>query len=119
MYSGLQEAKGMPTRLAQYLVAKGTMSAESVGDALRLEALGEVSGYRTIHLPDFEPNLGVGPLIPPKIAERLGLAPLSMERETLHVACTYPVPEKELKEISFLLGKELELWVALEVRIRE
>jgi hypothetical protein len=84
-----------------------------------LAMLGEVSGFRPVNLLDFEPNPDVASFIPPKIAERLCVVPLSLDGSTLHVACGYPVPKKELDEVGFLLGKPLELWVATELRVRE
>ncbi len=133
----------MPARLAQHLVARGLLPQETAEAALRqqqarggaidtallelgachevdlLAMLGEVSGYRPVNLADFEPNAEVATFIPPKIAERLCVVPLSLDGNTLHVACGYPVPRKELDEVGFLLGKPLELWVAIESRIRE
>ncbi|HEY8206824.1 MAG TPA: FrgA protein [Myxococcaceae bacterium] len=84
-----------------------------------LEAMGEVSAYRPVNLADFEPNFEVAPLIPPKIADRLCVAPLSTDGPALHVACGYPVKKAELDEVAFLLGKQLELWVGIEARIRD
>ncbi len=133
----------MPARLAQLLVARGLLPQETVEAALRqhqargglvdtalletgglrendlLAILGEVSGFRPVNLADFEPNAEVATFIPPKIAERLCVVPLSLDGNTLHVACGYPVPRKELDEVGFLLGKPLELWVATEMRVRE
>ncbi|MFP2934543.1 FrgA protein, partial [Pyxidicoccus sp. 3LG] len=133
----------MPARLAQLLVSRMLLSQEKAGEVLRqhqaqgghvdtvlleqgvaseadvLAMLGEVSGFRPVNLMDFEPNAEVASFIPPKIAERLCAVPLSLDGNTLHVACGYPVPKKELDEVGFLLGRPLELWVALEVRIRE
>src|SRR5438067_10174105 len=133
----------MPTRLAQHLVARGLLPAERVDDALRrqaiaggsldtvlleqgfisevgmLQALSDVSGVRLVNLADFEPNFEVSGLIPPKIAERLNVVPLSVDGDMLHVAASYPVPNQALQEVGFLLGKQLELWVALECRIRD
>ena len=133
----------MPARLAQSLVARGLLPQETADAALRqqlakggavdtvllelgafrepdlLALLGEVSGFRPVNLADFEPNTEVATFIPPKIAERLCVVPLSLDGTTLHVACGYPVPKKELDEVGFLLGKPLELWVASEVRVRE
>lgn len=133
----------MPARLAQLLVARGLLPAERVEPLLRhhqqqggfmdstllelglvrepdvLQLLGEVSGHRPVNLADFEPNADVASFIPPKIAERLCAVPLSLDGNTLHVACGYPVPKKELEEVGFLLGKPLELWVAVELRVRE
>ncbi|MCY1016721.1 FrgA protein [Pyxidicoccus sp. MSG2] len=133
----------MPARLAQLLVSRMLLSQEKAGDVLRqhqaqgghldtvllergvageadvLALLGEVSGFRPVNLMDFEPNTDVASFIPPKIAERLCVVPLSLDGTTLHVACGYPVPKKELDEVGFLLGKPLEVWVATEVRIRE
>ncbi|WP_450097574.1 GspE/PulE/PilB domain-containing protein, partial [Stigmatella hybrida] len=88
-------------------------------EASLLELLGEVSGYRPVNLADFEPNSDVATFIPPKIADRLCVVPLSLDGNSLHVACGYPVPRKELDEVGFLLGKPLELWVATELRVRE
>ncbi|AKF79831.1 FrgA protein [Myxococcus fulvus 124B02] len=133
----------MPARLAQLLVSRTLLSQEKAGELLRLQQaqgghldtllleqglaneadvlslLGDVAGFRPVNLVDFEPNLEVASFIPPKIAERLCAVPLSLDGQTLHVACAYPVPKKELDEVGFLLGKPLELWVATEVRIRE
>jgi HEAT repeat protein len=133
----------MPTKLAQHLVARGLLPAAKVEEALRrqtlgggsldtvlleqgviseagmLQALSDASGVRLVNLADFEPNFEVAQLIPPKIAERLTVAPLSVDGDTLHVACSYPVPTQSLHEVGFLLGKQLELWVALECRIRD
>ncbi|MBZ4415152.1 FrgA protein [Myxococcus sp. RHSTA-1-4] len=133
----------MPARLAQLLVSRMLLSPEKAGELLRqhqaqgghldtlllergvageadvLAMLGEVSGFRPVNLVDFEPNPDVASFIPPKIAERLCVVPLSLDGNTLHVACGYPVPKKELDEVGFLLGKPLEVWVAAEVRVRE
>lgn len=133
----------MPARLAQLLVARGLLPQETVDAALRqqqskgglidtvlletgrlreadlLNLLGEASAFRPVNLADFEPNAEVATFIPPKIAERLCVVPLSLDGNTLHVACGFPVPRKELDEVGFLLGKPLELWVATEVRVRE
>src|SRR5260370_15414979 len=133
----------MPARLAQYLIARGLVTAEQaeqslhklaveggaldtvlleqrlVSEAQLLEALADISGQRSVNLGDFEINHSVSSLVPAKIAERLGITPLSIEGGILHVACTYPVPARELGEVGFLLGKKLELWVALDFRVRQ
>ena len=132
----------MSSRLAQYLVAQGLVAAPAVDEALKLqasegggldtallqlgmpeeallEALTQVSGLPSIDLTGFEPNPEVARLIPPKLAERLKVVPLSLEGNTLHVACAEPVPQAELNEVGFLLGKELALWVAPELRLRD
>jgi HEAT repeat protein len=133
----------MPTRLAQYLVSRGLLPVERAAEALRrqamtggaldtvllelswvsevdvLQAMGEVSGFQPVNLAEFEPNHDVAALIPPKIADRLCVVPLSVDGQVLHVACGYPVPRTELDEVGFLLGKQLELWVAVEARVRD
>ncbi len=133
----------MPAQLVQVLLAHGLLPQEKAEDALRhqamsgglvdtallerrllsepevLEALGDAAGLRPVNLADFEPNADVASFIPPKIAERLCVVPLSLDGNTLHVACGYPVPQKELEEVGFLLGKPLELWVGIEARVRE
>ncbi|OJH42127.1 FrgA protein [Cystobacter ferrugineus] len=133
----------MPSHLAHTLIAQGLLPQDKAEEALRhqaahggaldttllerrwlaesqvLYALGEASGLRPVNLADFEPNADVASFIPPKIADRLCVVPLSLDGNTLHVACGYPVPRKELEEVGFLLGKSLELWVATEVRVRE
>lgn len=133
----------MPSRLAQHLVARGLLPAERVNEALRqmsiaggsldtvlleqgivtegdvLQALAAVSGFTPVNLAEFEANREVAGLIPPKISERLGVVPLSVEGATLHVACSYPVAKAELEEVGFLLGKQLSLWVAVEARVRD
>jgi hypothetical protein len=133
----------MPTELTQHLLAGGLLTQEKAGAALGLKAaaggaldtalleqggiselqilraLGEVSGYPPVNLAEFDFNREVAALIPPKIADQYGIVPLSLQGNTLHVACTYPVPKRALQEVSFLLNKRLELWVGLEVRIRD
>ncbi len=133
----------MPARLAQHLVSRGLLSAAAVEEAQRhrassgggldtalleqkalsesalLGALSEVSGLRPVHLADFEPNQEMSRFVPANVAERLGAVPLSEDRGALHIACAYPPPVKDLEEVSVLLGKRLELWVALEPRVRD
>src|SRR5690349_3032945 len=132
----------MSARLVQYVVAQGLVAAPVADEAQRVQAaqgggldtallelgldenqllgaLAQVSGLPSIDLTDFEPNPDVAKLIPPKLAERLKVVPLSLEGNTLHVACAEPVPQAELNEVGFLLGKALALWVAPEVRLRD
>ncbi|MFZ5467798.1 MAG: FrgA protein [Myxococcota bacterium] len=133
----------MPTRLAKHLIARGLLPADRVEEAVRrqaiaggaldtvlleqgviseagmLQALADVSGIRLVNLSDFEPNPEMAALIPPKLADRLSVTPLSVESDVLHVACSYPVPLQQLQEVGFLLGKRLELWIALECRVRD
>jgi HEAT repeat protein len=133
----------MSSVLSQVLIAQGLLQQEAVDKALRqqaehggaldtallemrllrepevLHALGDAAGLRPVNLADFEPNPEVASFIPPKVAERLCVVPLSLDGNTLHVACGYPVARQELDEVSFLLGKTLELWVGIETRIRE
>jgi len=128
--------------LAEHLMERGLVPPERVEDALRrqseqggaldtalletggiseaglLQAVSDVAGVRLVNLGDFEPNYEVAHLVPPKIAESLGVAPLSVDGAALHVACCYPVPRKEIEEIGFLLNKQIELWIGLEVRVR-
>lgn len=132
----------MPTSLAEHLVARGVLSRDQARAALEvratvggsldtallelgniseirlLEALAEVSGYPSMNLAELGVDRGIAPLIPPKIADRFGIVPLTLEGDALRVACSYPVPNSALREIGFLLSKNLELSVALEVRIR-
>jgi hypothetical protein len=133
----------MPARLAQHLVSRGLLAAAAVEEAQRrrasygggldtsllelkalpeavlLTAIGEASGLRPVNLADFEPNPEMSRFVPANVAERLGAVPLSEDGGTLHIACAYPPPVKDLEEVSVLLGKRLELWVALEPRVRD
>ncbi|MBX7113928.1 MAG: FrgA protein [Myxococcaceae bacterium] len=133
----------MPRRLAQHLISQSLLPADQVDEALRkldgddvgidtlllelghiseagmLQALSDVSGYRHVNLADFEPNEEAAALLPLRIAQRLKVAPLSVQDKTLHLVVPYPVPAKQLKEVEFLIGKKLELWVGLECRIRD
>lgn len=133
----------MAQRLAQHLMAKGLVSARLVDEALKraekskvgldtsllslnaisetgvLQAISDVSGIRLVNLADFEPNTEAGPLMPYKMSKQLGVVPLSLDGQTLHVACAYPVPTSQLKDVGFLLGRKLELWVAIEARVRD
>ena len=101
----------MPARLAQHLVTRGLLSVERAQEALRqhavlgggfdtvllehgylneptlLQAIAEVSGAKPIQLGDFEPNAEVAAMIPPKIADRLTVVPLSLDGNMLHVGC--------------------------------
>jgi Type II secretion system (T2SS), protein E, N-terminal domain len=133
----------MPTRFAQHLVAQGLLPAQTVDEALRrreasggtldtallearalpeaslLQALGEVTGVQPIDLAEFEPNPDMARFIPANVAGRLCAVPLSEEDQKLHVACAYPAPKRALEDIAVLLGKKLELWIAVEVRVRD
>lgn len=133
----------MAERLAQHLISRGLLPASKVDGALRLQgaskggldsalleqglvsepgllqALADVSGLQPVNLADFEPNLEAGAQVPRKIAERLSIAPLSVDGGTLHLAVCYPPPKEALKEVGFLLGKKLELWVAIECRVHD
>ncbi len=133
----------MAARLAEQLVSRGLLTASSVEEAqrrrasygggldtalLELDALGEpallaacadASGLRAVNLADFEPNREMSRFVPANVAERLAVVPLSEVNGVLHVACAYPPPLRDLEEVSLLLGRKLELWVALEVRVRD
>ncbi|MGV3619183.1 MAG: FrgA protein, partial [Archangium sp.] len=133
----------MPQRLAQHLIARGLLPARVVDEALRrlgreggtldtvllemgavseagiLQAISDVSGVRLVNLADFEPNSEAGPLMPFKMARQLNVVPLSVDGTSLHIACAYPLQQTQLKDVGFLLGRKLELWVALEARIRD
>lgn len=133
----------MPQRLAQHLIARGLLPARVVDEALRrlgreggtldtvllemgavseagiLQAISDVSGVRLVNLADFEPNAEAGPLMPAKMAHQLNVVPLSVDGAALHIACAYPLQQTQLKDVGFLLGKKLELWVALECRVRD
>jgi len=134
----------MPHRLAQHLISRGLLPAPKVDEALKrhassegvcidtvlleqgliseagvLQAMADVSGVRLVNLSDFEPNKAAASELPLKIAQRLNVVPLSVEGNTLHLAVGYPVPHAQLKEVGFLLGKPLELWVSCEARRRD
>jgi hypothetical protein len=133
----------MPQRLAQHLIARGLLPARVVDEALRrlgrdggtldtvllemgavseagiLQAVSDVSGVRLVNLADFEPNTEAGPLMPFKMARQLNVVPLSVDGTALHLACAYPLQQVQLKDVGFLLGRKLELWVALECRVRD
>jgi len=132
----------MPQRLAQHLIARGLLKASTVDEAMRrmaknggsldtnllemtviseagiLQAISDASGVRLVNLADFEPNPDAGPLMPFKMAKQLGVVPLSVDGIALHIACTYPIPQNQLKDVGFLLGRKLELWVSLEARVK-
>ncbi|MBL8913739.1 MAG: FrgA protein [Archangium sp.] len=133
----------MPQRLAQHLIARGLLPARVVDEALRrlgrdggsldtvllemgavseagiLQAVSDVSGVRLVNLADFEPNTEAGPLMPLKMARQMNVVPLSVDGTALHLACAYPLQNTQLKDVGFLLGRKLELWVALEARVRD
>jgi len=133
----------MPQRLAQHLIARGLLPARVVDEALKrlakdggtldtvllemgaiseagvLQAIADVSGLRLVNLADFEPNTEAAPLMPLKMARQLNCVPLSLDGNALHVACAWPTQQAQLKDVGFLLGRKLELWVALECRVRD
>lgn len=133
----------MPARLAQHLVTRGLLSAQTIEDAQRrratyggaldtvllemgaiaeagmLQALADVSGLKPVNLADFEPNQDMARFIPANVAERLGAVPLSVDGGVLHVATCYPPSQRELEEVAVLLGKQLEPWIAVETRVRD
>ena len=104
----------MTERLEEHLVTRGLLSQERAEDALRSQALvggamdtlllemgalreqdlvtalGEVSGLQPIYLADYVPNPGMASALPREDAERLNLAPLSVEDGMLHVAVAVP-----------------------------
>jgi hypothetical protein len=133
----------MPQRLAQHLIARGLLPARVVDEALKrlakdggtldtvllemgaiseagmLQAIADVSGQRLVNLADFEPNTEASPLMPFKMARQLNCVPLSLDGNAVHVACAYPLSHAQLKDVGFLLGRKLELWVAIEARVRD
>lgn len=133
----------MPQRLAQHLIARGLLPARTVDVALKrlaaqggaldtalleagviseagmLQAVSDVSGVRLVNLADFEPNAEAAPLMPLKMSRQLNVVPLSLDGNSLHVASVFPIPASQLKDLGFLLGRKLELWVALECRVRD
>lgn len=133
----------MPQRLAQHLIARGLLPARVVDDALKrlardkgtldtvllemgviseagaLQAIADVSGLRLVNLADFEPNAEAASLMPLKMARQLGCVPLSLDGNAVHVACTWPVDQAMLKDAGVLLSRRMELWVALECRVRD
>lgn len=132
----------MPQRLAQHLIARGLLPARIVDEALRrveaeggtldtvllelgavseasiLQALADVSQLRQVNLADFEPNLSASAHLPLGLAQKLNIVPLSLDGNALHVACAFPIPRAKLKNLGFVLGRRIELWVALECRLR-
>jgi hypothetical protein len=133
----------MAHRLAQHLIARGLLSGRVVDDALTrvaqqggcldtallefgavseagvLQAVSDVSGIRLVNLADFEPNAEVGALLPLQLARQLNVVPLSLDGNALHLASAFPIQSAQLKDLGFLLGRRLELWVALECRVRD
>ncbi len=133
----------MSRRLAQYLSEKNFLKASVVAEGLRLQgsklgtldtvllemgacsealllqALSELSRIRSVNLSEFEPDGTAKGLMPLKMAQKLGCVPLSLDDNTLHVASVFPVAAVALKEVGYLIGRKIELWVALECRVRE
>src|SRR6516162_7375437 len=132
----------MIERLEEHLVSRGLLTAERAEDALRSQALvggamdtlllemgalreqdlvtalGEVSGLQPIYLADYVPNPQMASALPREDAERLNLAPLSVEDEMLHVAVPYPVPMRGLEALVRKLGRSVVPWVSTDVRVR-
>ncbi|HVP62615.1 MAG TPA: FrgA protein [Myxococcaceae bacterium] len=132
----------MTERLEEHLVARGLLSQERADDALRSQALvggamdtlllemgalreqdlvtalGEVSGLQPIYLADYIPNPAMASTLPREDAERLNIAPLSVEDEMLHVAVPYPVPMRGLEALVRKLGRSVAPWVSTDVRVR-
>lgn len=132
----------MTERLEEHLVSRGLLAPERAEDALRSQALvggamdtlllemgavreadlvvalGEVSGLQAIHLADYLPNPEMASALPREDAERLNLAPLSVEDGMLHVAVPYPVPMRGLEALVRKLGRSVAPWVSTDVRVR-
>lgn len=56
-------------------------------------------------------------LIPKKIAAKYKVFPLKLEGRTLHLVCLDPSDLTGIDEVKFLTGKNLQLYVAPEIRI--
>src|SRR5262249_48892951 len=132
----------MTERLEEHLVKRGLLSQERADDALRSQALvggamdtlllemgalreqdlvtalGEVSGLQPIYLADYVPNPAMASSLPRDEAERLNIAPLSVEEGMLHVAVAYPVPMRGLEALVRKLGRSVAPWVSTDVRVR-
>jgi hypothetical protein len=132
----------MTERLEEHLVTRGLLTPERAEDALRSQALvggamdtlllemgalreqdlvtalGEVSGLQPIYLADYVPNPEMASTLPREDAERLNLAPLSVEDGMLHVAVPYPVPMRGLEALVRKLGRSVAPWVSTDVRVR-
>jgi MshEN domain len=132
----------MIERLEAHLVTRGLLTPERAEDALRSQALvggamdtvllemgavrepdlvvalGEVSGLQPIHLADYVSNPEMASALPREDAERLNLAPLSVEDGMLHVAVPYPVPMRGLEALVRKLGRSVAPWVSTDVRVR-
>src|SRR5215813_2250474 len=132
----------MTERLEEHLVTRGLLTQERADDALRSQALvggamdtlllemgalreqdlvtalGEVSGLQPIYLADYVPNPAMASSLPRDEAERLNIAPLSVEEGMLHVAVAYPVPMRGLEALVRKLGRSVAPWVSTDVRVR-
>src|SRR5215468_3605625 len=132
----------MTERLEEHLVNRGLLSQERAEDALRsqalvggamdtlllemgalreqdlITALGEVSGLQPIYLADYVPNQAMASSLPREDAERLNIAPLSVEEGMLHVAVAFPVPMRGLEALVRKLGRSVAPWVSTDVRVR-
>ena len=132
----------MTERLEEHLVSRGLLTQERADDALRsqalvggamdtlllemgavreqdlITALGEVSGLQPIYLADYVPNPQMASALPREDAERLNLAPLTIEDGMLHVAVPYPVPMRGLEALVRKLGRSVAPWVSTDVRVR-
>src|SRR5262245_50661257 len=132
----------MIERLEEHLVTRGLLSQERAEDALRSQALvggamdtlllemgalreqdlvtalGEMSGLQPIYLADYVPNPAMSSSLPHDDAERLNIAPLSVEDGILPVAVAYPVPMRGLEALVRKLGCSVAPWVSTDVRVR-
>jgi hypothetical protein len=133
----------MTARLEDVLVARGLLSSERMGEALRdyalgggqldtvllelggvsekelLSALAEASDVQPLDLGEYEPNRALASELQADIAERLDVVPVSVEGETLHVASAFPVPQLELQALGALRHRSIVPWVALSARVRD
>jgi HEAT repeat protein len=94
------------------------LEAGVVSEAGILQALADVSGVRLVNLADFEPNTSAAAHMPFGLTQQLNIVPLSLDGRALHLASAYPLSKSKLKNLGFVLGLKVELWVALECRIR-
>jgi hypothetical protein len=85
-----------------------------VREAALTTALGEVSGLQPIYLGDFVPSPAMAAELSREDAERLNIAPLSVEEGMLHLAVPHPPPMRGLETLVRKMGRSVAPWVSVD-----
>jgi DNA-binding response OmpR family regulator len=101
-------------RLASTLLSMGLAGEEDL-----LKALGEQQGVPAVDLTQSIIPLKVLDIVPQKVAEAAKILPLAVFNDRVLLAMANPQDQQIIDEISFVTGKKVEAYVAIEVRLQQ